>query len=105
MNGVLSRGKMARLDSLVRRLKWAFPTLQGQDVYVLLVIRIRSDQAGYTLQAKGLVTLVLVVLVKMKTRLERTGGSRWSLKHSELGVPEVVKRPQRIAFSQIPDRE
>ena len=32
-------------------------------------------------------------------------GSGWSLKHSELGVPEVVERPQRIAFSQIPDRE
>ena len=48
-------------------------TFRAQDVYVLLAIRIRSDQAGYTLQAKGLVTLVLVVLVKMETRLERTG--------------------------------
>ena len=118
---------MAHLASPARRLKRPYPTLQGQDVYVscprrirferetytfssqnvyvLLVIRIRPDQAGYTLQAKGVVTLVSVVLVEMKTRLERTGGSRWSLKHSELGVPEVVKRPQRIAFSQIPDRE
>ena len=48
-------------------------TFHAQDVYVLLAIRIRCDQAGYTLQAKGLVTLVLVVLVKMETRLERTG--------------------------------
>ena len=73
MNGVLLRAMMTRLDSLVRRLKWASPTLQGQDVYVLLMIRIRCDQAGYTLQAKDLVTLVLVMLVKMKTRLERAG--------------------------------
>ena len=96
---------MARLAPPPRGLKRACPTLQGQNVYVSCPRRIRCDQAGYTLQAKGLVTLVLVVLVKMKTRLERTGGSRWSLKHSELGVPEVVERPQRIAFSQIPDRE
>ena len=80
-------------------------TFHARNVYVLLAIRIRCDQAGYTLQAKGLVTLILVMLVKMKTRLERTGGSGWSLKHSELGVPEVVERPQRITFSQIPDRE
>ena len=36
--------------------------------YVYVTLR-----EGYTLQAKGLVTLVLVVLVKMETRLERTG--------------------------------
>ena len=96
---------MAHLDSLARRLKRPCPTLQGQNVYVSCPRRIRCDQAGYTLQTKDLVTLVLVVLVKMETRLERAGGSRWSLKHSELGVPEVVERPQRIAFSQIPDRE
>ena len=48
-------------------------TFHAQDVYVLLVIRIRCDQAGYTLLAKGLVLLVLVMLVKMETRLERAG--------------------------------
>ena len=41
--------------------------------YTFRAIRIRSDQAGYTLRAKGLVTLVLVMLVKMETRLERAG--------------------------------
>ena len=93
MNGVLLRAKMTRLASPPRRLKWACPTLQGQNVYVscprrirftletytfspqnvyvLLAICIRSDQAGYTLRAKGLVLLVLVMLVKMETRLER----------------------------------
>ena len=80
-------------------------TFYPRNVYVFTTIRTRCYQAGYTLQAKGLFTLVLVMLVKMKTKLERTGESRWSLKHSELGVPEVVERPQRIAFSQIPDRE
>ena len=96
---------MARLASPPKGLKWPSPTPRGQNVYVPCPRRIRCDQAGYTLQAKGLVTLILVMLVKMKTRLERTGGSGWSLKHSELGVPEVVERPQRITFSQIPDRE
>ena len=105
MNGALPRAKKTRLAPPPSGLKGPFPTLQGQDVYALLTIRIRSDQAGYTLQAKVFATSVLVMLVKMETRLERTGGSRWSLKHSELGVPEVVERPQRIAFSQIPDRE
>ena len=51
-------------------------TFHARNVYVLLAIRIRSDQAGYTLRAKGLVTLVLVMLVKMETRLRRAGGSR-----------------------------
>ena len=48
-------------------------TFHAQNVYVLLAIRIRSDQAGYTLRAKGLVLLVLVMLVKMETKLERAG--------------------------------
>lgn len=73
MNGVRPRAKMARLASPPRRLKRPSPTPRGQNVYVLLAIRIRSDQAGYTLRAKGLVLLVLVMLVKMETRLERTG--------------------------------
>ncbi len=50
MNGILPRAKMTRLASPPRSLKWACPTLQGQNVYVLLAIRIRSDQAGYTLR-------------------------------------------------------
>ena len=40
MNGVLLRAKMTRLDSLARRLKRSSPALQGQNVYVLLAIRI-----------------------------------------------------------------
>ena len=48
-------------------------TFSSQNVYVLLAICIRSDQAGYTLRAKGLVLLVLVMLVKMETKLERAG--------------------------------
>ena len=50
-------------------------TFHAQDVYVLLAIRIRSDQAGYTFRAKGPIPLVLVMLVKMETRLRRAGGS------------------------------
>ena len=73
MNGVLPRAKMARLASPARGFKRACPTLLGQNIYVLLAICIRSDQAGYTLRAKGLVLLVLVMLVKMETRLERAG--------------------------------
>ena len=64
---------MDRLASPPRRLKRACPTLLGQNIYVLLAICIRSDQAGYTLRAKGLVLLVLVMLVKMETKLERAG--------------------------------
>ena len=48
-------------------------TFHARNVYVLPAIRIRCDQAGYTLRAKGLVLLVLVMLVKMETRLERAG--------------------------------
>ena len=73
MNGVLHRAMMARLASPPRRLKQACPTLLGQNIYVLLAIRIRCDREGNTLRAKGLVTLVLVMVVKMETRLERAG--------------------------------
>ena len=48
MNGVLLRGKVARLDSLARRLKRACPTLQGQDVYVSCPRRIRFTRDTYT---------------------------------------------------------
>ena len=41
-------------------------TFHARNVYVTL-------REGYTLQAKGLVTLVLVMLVKMETKLERAG--------------------------------
>ena len=64
---------MDRLASPSRRVNRPYPTLQGQNVYVSRSKRIRSDQAGYTLWAKGLVLLVLVMLVKMETRLERAG--------------------------------
>ena len=48
-------------------------TFHARNVYVLPAIRIRSDQAEYTLRAKVLATSVLVMLVKMETRLERAG--------------------------------
>ena len=48
-------------------------TFSPQNVYALLAIRIRCDREGYTLQAKVLATSVLVMLVKMETRLERAG--------------------------------
>ena len=61
--------------SCPRRIRFTLEmyTFSSQNVYVLLAIRIRSDQAGYTLRAKGLATSVLVMLVKMETRLERAG--------------------------------
>ena len=48
MNGVLPRAKMARLDSLARRLKQPCPTLQGQNVYVSCPRRIRFTLETYT---------------------------------------------------------
>ena len=47
MNGVLLRAKMARLDSLARRLKQPCPTLQGQNVYVSCPRRIRFTLETY----------------------------------------------------------
>ena len=49
MNGVLSRAKMTRLASPPRRLKWACPTLQGQNVYVATKQGIRSTEKPYAL--------------------------------------------------------
>ena len=55
-------------------------TFHAQDVYVSRSKRIRFTRDTYTLRpgreyvtAKGLVLLVLVMLVKMETRLERAG--------------------------------
>ena len=48
MNGVLPRAKKTCLASPPRRLKWACPTLQGQNVYVSCPRRIRFTRDTYT---------------------------------------------------------
>ena len=76
-------------------------TFHPRNVYVFTAKRIRFTRDTYTLRPSRVYVagkrpchLSPRDAVKMETRLERAGGSRWSLKHSELGVPEVVECPQ-----------